>query len=144
MDSVELEVESGAPTTTREIGTKLDLARAYLDRAAAGGVRRQKLVDYCCDDVELLPDLEKARPYLDLHQAVCETCAVFPDSWALKPTAFVDGFMFKKGLDTLLNKAAMPANQVGRSVKNSFNDTLDLHINTLSRLFTVVVGNGNT
>jgi DNA polymerase elongation subunit (family B) len=76
--------------------TPFDASKTYQEWAA-GGDRRYKLVDYCCDDVELLPDLERARPYLDLQQAVCETCAVFPDSWSLKPTAFVDGFAFRLG-----------------------------------------------
>jgi DNA polymerase elongation subunit (family B) len=78
---------------------EFDASKTY-EEWAAGGSRRDRLVDYCVRDVEMLPQIEAKRSYVDLHQAVCEMCGVFPDSWALLPTSFVDGFMFKLGRET--------------------------------------------
>jgi DNA polymerase I len=56
----------------------------------------QLLARYNLRDAELMPLIEQASGYLAVHQVVCETCGVLPDSRAAKPTRFVDGFLLRR------------------------------------------------
>lgn len=58
---------------------------------------RQCLINYCGQDTILLPKLETKLGVLALHDAVCQSCHIFPDSNSLRPTEFVDGFMLHIG-----------------------------------------------
>jgi DNA polymerase elongation subunit (family B) len=75
-----------------------DASKTY-EAWAAGGAERQRMVDYCAQDTDLLPAIEAATGYLDVVQAVAELCGIFPDSRSLKPTAQVDGYMLRLGAE---------------------------------------------
>lgn len=63
----------------------------------AGGERRETLVRYCIQDTDLCRRIEEATGYIALHQTLCELCGLFPDSWALRPTAQMDGYLLRLG-----------------------------------------------
>ncbi len=63
----------------------------------AGGTRRQKMVSYCENDVQLCADIEAASGTLELGFKVSETCGVLPDTTGLQPTTFVDGLLCRLG-----------------------------------------------
>lgn len=73
-----------------------DASKTY-EAWAAGGAERQRMVDYCAQDTDLLPAIEDATGYLEITQAVAELCGIFTDSRALRPTAQVDGYMLRLG-----------------------------------------------
>jgi DNA polymerase I len=54
------------------------------------------LARYNLRDAELMFLIEQATGYLELHQVICETCGVLPDSKAAKPTRFADGFLLRR------------------------------------------------
>lgn len=57
----------------------------------------QRLIEYCMQDTELMPQLEDKTGYLALTQTICELCGIFPETKALNPTQQVDGFMLRLG-----------------------------------------------
>lgn len=66
---------------------------------AAGGERRERLVEYCVQDTKLMPKIERATGYLALNDAVCEVCQLFADTRSTNPTIFVDGYMLRLGVE---------------------------------------------
>jgi DNA polymerase elongation subunit (family B) len=58
-----------------------------------------KLLSYCMDDTLLLAEIERVTGHCDLFQALAETCGVFPDSWGLYPTQFVESFLMRLGAE---------------------------------------------
>ncbi len=58
---------------------------------------REALLRYNIADVLLMEEIETKTGYIDLHEAVCQTTLVFPDSRGVKPTTQVDGFMMRLG-----------------------------------------------
>ena len=77
-------------------GKTFDASRSY-EEWAAGGATRARLVEGCLWDAERMRLIEQKTSYLKLHQTVAEICAVFPDTWALRPTAQMDGFLLRLG-----------------------------------------------
>src|SRR5271157_2222305 len=75
---------------------EFDARRTY-EAWAAGGEERARLVRYCSRDTDLMRRIEEKTGYLRLHQTVAEICGVFPDSFALLPTAQMDGYMLRVG-----------------------------------------------
>jgi len=74
-------------------------ARKTWEAWAAGGAERERMARYCDNDALLLPKIEKKTGYLALNASVCEACRVFPDTDSATPTAFVDGFMLRMGVE---------------------------------------------
>lgn len=70
---------------------------------AADGEERARMVKYCMQDTELMPQIEAETGYLDITQSVAELCGIFPDSRALKPTAQVDGYMLRLGIEQAIH-----------------------------------------
>ncbi len=75
-----------------------DASKTYQEWAA-GGDRRDRMVRYMRKDGALLARLERKTGYLDVHQAVSEVCRVFPNTAALHPTRFVDGYMLRVAVE---------------------------------------------
>lgn len=77
---------------------EFNAAHAYQEWAA-GGERRATMVRYMIKDTVLQARLDKKTGYLDIHQAVSEVCRVFPNTHALHPTRFVDGYMLRLAVE---------------------------------------------
>jgi len=75
-----------------------DASKTY-EEWAAGGDRRQRLVDYNAQDTNLLPKIEKKTGFLELFMTLCEVCRVFPDTRGLNPMGQVDGFLLNLGVN---------------------------------------------
>jgi DNA polymerase I len=69
------------------------------DEWAAGGARRQRLLDYCAQDTQLMPAIEAKTGYILLLQAVSDTCGTFADSRGVNPSVQVEGFLARLALD---------------------------------------------
>jgi DNA polymerase elongation subunit (family B) len=72
-------------------------ARKTFQAWDAGGDSLDALVDYMVMDTNLMRGIEAKTGYLKLHQTVAEICGLFPDSWALLPTAQMDAFLLRLG-----------------------------------------------
>ena len=75
-----------------------DASKTY-EAWAAGGAERQRLVDYCQQDVRLMPKLEKRKKFLALNESICDVGRVFADTLSLNPTTFVDGFLLRLAVE---------------------------------------------
>lgn len=60
---------------------------------AAGGRRRQELIDYCEQDTVLMPLIEDKTGFIMLLQTVADTCGTFPDTRGSNPGVQVEGFL---------------------------------------------------
>lgn len=58
-----------------------------------------RLLEYCVRDADLMRRIEEKTGFVALLQSLCEATHVFPDSHGLHPTAQVEGFMMRLGLD---------------------------------------------
>lgn len=58
---------------------------------------RAEMVSYMRQDGGLVVKLDRKTGYLALHETISEVCGVFPDSYGMNPTRFVDGFMLRVG-----------------------------------------------
>ncbi len=74
--------------------TEFDARRTW-DEWAAGGARRQKLVEYNLQDTMLLPKLEAETGYLELQQTLAEITHTFANSHGLKPMPQWDMYMLR-------------------------------------------------
>jgi DNA polymerase elongation subunit (family B) len=63
----------------------------------AGGEACDALVRYCYRDTDLMRRIEAKTGYLALHQTIAEICGLFPDSYALLPTAQMDARLLRLG-----------------------------------------------
>jgi DNA polymerase elongation subunit (family B) len=72
-------------------------ARRTYEAWAAGGEERERLVRYCVRDADLLRRIEEKTGYLKLQETISKVCGVFPDSFALRPTAQMDAFLLRLG-----------------------------------------------
>lgn len=59
----------------------------------------QRLLAYCVKDADLMRQIENKTGFVALLQSLCEATHVFPDTHGLHPTAQVEGFMLRLGLD---------------------------------------------
>jgi len=66
---------------------------------AAGGARRQRLLDYCAQDTRLMPAIEARTGYILLLQAVSDTCGTFADTRGTNPGVQVEGFLARLALE---------------------------------------------
>ena len=69
------------------------------DEWAAGGERRQRLVDYCAQDTLLLPRIERKTGYLALNATLCELSRCFQETAAFYPIPIIDGFLLRIGVE---------------------------------------------
>ena len=76
--------------------TPFDASKTW-EEWAAGGERRQRLVDYCAQDTKLLPKLERKTGFLDVNDAICQVSRQFADTQSANPTSYVDGFLLRMG-----------------------------------------------
>jgi DNA polymerase, archaea type len=65
--------------------------------AWADPITRKVLVDYCIQDTALLLKIEEKTGYLKLFGTICGACQLFMETWSLKTTAQMDGFMLRLG-----------------------------------------------
>jgi DNA polymerase, archaea type len=77
---------------------EFDASKTY-EEWAAGGERRQRLVDYCAQDTRLLPKLNKKTGFLDVNDAICAVGRLFADTHSADPTNYVDGFLLRMGVE---------------------------------------------
>jgi len=77
-----------------ETKADLDASRSW-EYWAAGGAKRQELVDYNVRDTDLLRLLENATGYIELLQVLCQATTTFPDSRGMNGTNYVEGFLLK-------------------------------------------------
>jgi len=63
----------------------------------AGGAERQRMFDYCRQDTELLLKIEERTGYIALFGTMCAACKLFVETYSLKSTAQMDGFMLRLG-----------------------------------------------
>lgn len=61
----------------------------------AGGAERQRMVDYCLQDTMLLMRIEERTGYIALFGTMCAACKLFVETYSLKSTAQMDGFMLR-------------------------------------------------
>lgn len=66
---------------------------------AAGGAELDEMLRYNLKDTDLLRRIEERTGYVELFQTLCEVCRCFPSSASLRPTAQVDTFMLRLGLE---------------------------------------------
>jgi DNA polymerase elongation subunit (family B) len=66
---------------------------------AAGGDRRQRVLDYCAQDTRLMPEIEAKTGYIMLLGALSETCGTFPDTRGTQPGVQVEGFLARLALE---------------------------------------------
>lgn len=52
---------------------------------------------YCIDDAAKMYRIEQKTGYVALHQTVCETCHVLPNTKGINPAMLVDGYMMRLG-----------------------------------------------
>ncbi len=62
----------------------------------AGGHLRQEMVDYCGQDVDLLPKIEEKTGFLDIFQTLCSLTTALPNNHGLKPVAQFDAMLLRK------------------------------------------------
>lgn len=65
----------------------------------AGGEMREKLVEYCVNDTNLLLQLEQKTGYLELLFTICEVCHVFPSTSGANPTQQVESYLLRLGVE---------------------------------------------
>lgn len=75
-----------------------DASKTY-EEWAAGGERRQRLVDYCAQDTRLLPKLNKKTGFLDVNDAICQVSGQFADTESANPTNYVEGMLLRMGVE---------------------------------------------
>jgi|GEM_PF-3659383 len=73
-----------------------DSRRTY-DAWYAGGDELERLVRYCERDADLMRRIEERTGYVKQNQTVAEICGIFPDTFALLPTAQMDGILLRIG-----------------------------------------------
>ena len=73
-----------------------DASKAW-DAWEAGGAKRKELVDYCVQDTELLLKIEERTGYIALFATICGACKLFVETYSLKSTVQMDGFMLRLG-----------------------------------------------
>jgi DNA polymerase elongation subunit (family B) len=61
----------------------------------AGGARRQRMMDYCDHDTELMPKLEAETGYIALLNTLCEVTGTFPDTRGIAPQQQVESFLMR-------------------------------------------------
>ncbi len=71
-------------------------ARKTWDAWVAGGVERQRMLDYCAQDTALLAKVEVKTGHLALFQTLCQWTTALPNSHGLKPTAQYDAVMLRR------------------------------------------------
>lgn len=59
----------------------------------------KRLLEYNVQDVALMPKIEEKTGYLELQFAVCQLCRIFPNSYSLNATKFIDAFMLRLGIE---------------------------------------------
>jgi DNA polymerase elongation subunit (family B) len=64
---------------------------------AAGGAKRDRLVEYCLDDAQKQRKIEEKTGYLDLLFTVGEVTHSFPDTRGADPVRFVEGYLLRMG-----------------------------------------------
>jgi DNA polymerase elongation subunit (family B) len=101
-EKVSLKLQDVAMAKVGEGKSDFDASKTY-EEWAAGGERRQRMVDYCAQDTRLLPKIEKKTGYLALHDAVCVVTRCFSETRSAQPTIFVDGFMLRLGAERNLH-----------------------------------------
>lgn len=79
----------------------------------AGGAERQKLLDYCARDVDLMPMIEAKTGHLEVFQTLCSLTTALPNSHGLKPIAQFDAMLLRKAH---LAKTHLPS-KIDRTVK---------------------------
>lgn len=87
-----------APDWAQDVVLGRSMGAAAYDLWAAGGRHRALLEEYNVEDTDLLRLLEAKLHHLDLFQTICEACSIFANTRGLNPTAQMDGFMLKLGL----------------------------------------------
>lgn len=94
-------------------------ARKTWEAWAAGGDERQRMLDYCEQDTELLLKIEKKTGFLDLFQTLCTLTTALPNSHGLKPTAQFDAMSLRKAH---LAKTRLPSkiDRVGEKYEGAF------------------------
>ncbi len=60
-----------------------------------GGEELARLCRYNVRDVDLMWEIEKKKPYLDLLYSVCAACGTFPDQRGINGTAYVECFLLR-------------------------------------------------
>lgn len=60
---------------------------------AAGGSRRQRLLDYNIQDTALMPRIERKTGFIDVLELLSDTCCTLANSRGVQPSTFVDGYM---------------------------------------------------
>lgn len=66
---------------------------------AAGGERRQALLDYCAQDTALMPRIEAKTGFIMILQTATDTCGTFPDTRGSNPGIQVEGFLARLARD---------------------------------------------
>jgi DNA polymerase elongation subunit (family B) len=69
------------------------------DEWAAGGERRQRLLDYCVQDTTLLPRIERRTGYVALNGVLCEIARAFQETATFYPIPIMDGFLLRMGVE---------------------------------------------
>lgn len=77
----------------------------------AGGESRERMLRYMIKDGLLLPRIEKRTGFIDLFQAICEACRIFPETRSLQSTVQMDGYMLRLGLERGVHFATKKYNE---------------------------------
>lgn len=64
----------------------------------AGGSERQRMFKYCAQDTRLMPAIEDETGFIEILQALSETCGTLPDTRGMNPSVFVEGYMQRLAL----------------------------------------------
>lgn len=93
-----LKLQSIAMALLGEGKNDFDAAKTW-DAWSAGGKAREDLVLYNVQDTDLLRKIEEKTGSAALFDTIADVTRVFPDSKGLHPTAQMDGFMLREGLE---------------------------------------------
>lgn len=102
-----LRLQDVAMSRLNEGKNDFDASKTY-EEWAAGGERRQRLVDYCAQDTRLLPKLNKKTGFLDVNDAICQVSRQFADTESANPTSYVDGLLLRMGVERGLRFPSKP------------------------------------
>jgi DNA polymerase I len=66
----------------------------------SGGAERERMFAYCRQDTKLLKELEDKTGYLKTFGTMCAACRLFMETYSLKSSIQMDGFMLRLGRES--------------------------------------------
>lgn len=88
---------------------------------AGGPAKRELLVRYCLNDVDLMSAIEGKTGYIELLFTVCDVCSTFPDTRGISPANQVDGFLLRLAHERGMRARTKRFDENAEQFKGAFN-----------------------